>query len=383
MPSLFLCLLIYLPTYYSHRVALALSDQYREHNMNQTAAGIRHDWTRQEVQALFEQPFMDLLFQAQSVHRANFDPNQVQMSTLLSIKTGACPEDCKYCPQSGHYNTGLAKEKLLAVAKVVEQARVARDNGAARFCMGAAWKHPSDRDFPFVLDMVREVRALGLETCMTLGALTDGQAQALAEAGLDYYNHNLDTSPEYYGEIITTRTYQERLDTLGHVRDAGMKVCSGGIVGMGENAADRYGLLQQLANMPAHPDSVPINNLVKVAGTPLDNVDDLDPFDFVRSIAVARIMMPASYVRLSAGRQAMNDQVQALCFFAGANSIFYGEKLLTTPLPQESADLALLARLGLRPETRHHRESGPEQFGADESAPQQVQDKDTRFYAAM
>jgi biotin synthase len=383
MPSLFLCLLIYLPTYYSHRVALALSDQYREHNMHQTAAGIRHDWTRQEVQALFEQPFMDLLFQAQSVHRANFDPNQVQMSTLLSIKTGACPEDCKYCPQSGHYNTGLVKEKLLAVAKVVEQARVARDNGAARFCMGAAWKHPSDRDFPFVLDMVREVRALGLETCMTLGALTDGQAQALAEAGLDYYNHNLDTSPEYYGEIITTRTYQERLDTLGHVRDAGMKVCSGGIVGMGENAADRYGLLQQLANMPAHPDSVPINNLVKVAGTPLDNVDDLDPFDFVRTIAVARIMMPASYVRLSAGRQAMNDQVQALCFFAGANSIFYGEKLLTTPLPQESADLALLARLGLRPETRHHRESGPEQFGADESAPQQVQDKDTRFYAAM
>lgn len=348
--------------------------------MDQHTAGIRHDWTRQQVQALFEQPFMDLLYQAQSVHRAHFDPNQVQMSTLLSIKTGACPEDCKYCPQSGHYNTGLEKEKLLAVAKVIEQATIARDNGAARFCMGAAWKHPSDKDFPYVLDMVREVRALGLETCMTLGALSDEQAGALADAGLDYYNHNLDTSPEYYGEIITTRSYQERLDTLGRVRDAGMKVCSGGIIGMGESASDRYGLLQQLANMPAHPDSVPINNLVKVKGTPLDNVDDLDRFDFVRTIAVARIMMPASYVRLSAGREAMNEQVQALCFFAGANSIFYGEKLLTTPLPEESADLALFARLGLRPERRQQSETESERALRQDLSPARAED--SRFYAA-
>lgn len=349
--------------------------------MNQHNADIRHDWTRKQVQALFEQPFMDLLYQAHTVHRAHFNANQVQMSTLLSIKTGACPEDCKYCPQSGHYNTGLAREKLLAVTRVIEQAKVARDNGAARFCMGAAWKHPSDQDFPYVLDMVREVRALGLETCMTLGALSAEQAGALAQAGLDYYNHNLDTSPEYYGEIITTRTYQERLDTLGRVRDAGMKVCSGGIVGMGESASDRYGLLQQLANMPAHPDSVPINNLVKVKGTPLDNVDDLDPFDFVRTIAVARIMMPASYVRLSAGRESMNEQVQALCFFAGANSIFYGEKLLTTPLPEESADLALFARLGLQPERRHQPAPESESGAALKQASPST--GDSRFYAAM
>ncbi len=314
----------------------------------------RNDWTRSEIQALFDMPMMDLLFQAHTVHRGHFDPNQVQMSTLLSIKTGACPEDCKYCPQSGHYNTGLKKEKLLAVQAVVKQAKQARDNGAARFCMGAAWKHPSDRDFPHVLEMVRQVRSLGMETCMTLGALTEQQARQLAGAGLDYYNHNLDTSPEYYGDIITTRTYQERLDTLGRVRGAGMKVCSGGIVGMGETAADRVGLLQQLANMPAQPDSVPINSLVKVKGTPLDNVEDIDPFEFVRTIAVARILMPKSYVRLSAGRQQMNEQMQALCFFAGANSIFYGEKLLTTPLPEESSDLALFNRLGLRPEQRFY-----------------------------
>lgn len=345
---------------------------------NTQTAPIRHDWTRKEIQALFEQPFMDLLYQAHTVHRANFDANQVQMSTLLSIKTGACPEDCKYCPQSGHYNTGLEKEKLLAVEKVLEQARLARDSGASRFCMGAAWKHPSDKDFPYVLDMVREVRALGMETCMTLGALSEEQADALAQAGLDYYNHNLDTSPEYYGEIITTRSYQERLDTLGRVRNAGMKVCSGGIVGMGESAADRVGLLQQLANMPAHPDSVPINNLVKVKGTPLDNVDDLDPFEFVRTIAVARILMPASYVRLSAGRQQMNDQVQALCFFAGANSIFYGEKLLTTALPEESADLALFQRLGLSPERVHVREDA-----VAAAVPESASRPDARFYAAM
>jgi len=314
------------------------------------ATGLRNDWTRKEIQALFDLPFMDLLHKAQTIHRTHFDPNKVQMSTLLSIKTGACPEDCKYCPQSGHYNTGLQKEKLMEVEKVVAQARIARDRGASRFCMGAAWKHPSEKDFPYVLDMVRQVRELGMETCMTLGALSSEQTAALAEAGLDYYNHNLDTSPEYYGEIITTRSYQERLETLGRVRDAGMKVCSGGIVGMGEKAEDRVGLLQQLANMPVHPDSVPINNLVKVKGTPLQDVEEIDPFDFIRTIAVARILMPQSYVRLSAGRQQMNDQTQALCFMAGANSIFYGDKLLTTPLPEEHRDIALFDRLGLQPE---------------------------------
>jgi biotin synthase len=313
---------------------------------------LRRDWQRVEIQSLFNLPFMDLIYRAHTAHREHFDPNQIQMSTLLSIKTGSCPEDCKYCPQSGHYNTGLATEKLIAVDRVIKQAKIARDNGASRFCMGAAWKNPSAKDFPHVLEMVREVHALGMETCMTLGALSLAQATALAEAGLDYYNHNLDTSPEYYAEIITTRTYQERLDTLSKVRDAGMKVCSGGIIGMGETRTDRIGLLQQLANLPVHPDSVPINNLVKVKGTPLDNVDDLDPFEFIRTIATARILMPESYVRLSAGRQQMNDQVQALCFFAGANSIFYGEKLLTTPLPEEGSDLALFRRLGLRPE-RH------------------------------
>jgi len=320
--------------------------------MDSTPALIRHDWTRQEVRDLFQLPFMDLVFRAQSVHRQHFDPNQIQMSTLLSIKTGACPEDCKYCPQSGHYNTGLQKEKLLEVERVVQEAQAARDNGATRFCMGAAWKHPSEKDFPAVLEMVRQVRSLGMETCMTLGALTPEQSQELAEAGLDYYNHNLDTSPEYYGEIITTRSFQERLDTLDHVRKAGMKVCAGGIVGMGEGADDRAGLLQQLANMPVHPESVPINMLVRIKGTPLENVDDLEPFEFIRTIAVARIMMPASYVRLSAGRNQMNEQLQALCFLAGANSIFYGEKLLTTPLPEESSDMKLFAKLGLNPE-RH------------------------------
>lgn len=335
--------------------------------MNSSPAPIRHDWSRQEVRDLFQLPFMDLVFRAQSIHRQYFDPNRVQMSTLLSIKTGACPEDCKYCPQSGHYNTGLQKEKLLEIEKVVGEAQAARNNGATRFCMGAAWKHPSEKDFPAVLEMVRQVRSLGMETCMTLGALTPEQSQALAEAGLDYYNHNLDTSPEYYGEIITTRSFQERLDTLDHVRAAGMKVCAGGIVGMGEGANDRAGLLQQLANMPSHPESVPINMLVKIKGTPLENVDDLDPFEFVRTIAVARIMMPASHVRLSAGRNQMNEQLQALCFLAGANSIFYGEKLLTTPLPEESADMKLFAKLGLSPER-----------GVETSAA-----RNARYYAAM
>lgn len=312
------------------------------------SGGLRHDWTRQEISALFALPFMDLLFQAQSIHRTWFDPNVVQLSTLLSIKTGACPEDCKYCPQSGHYNTGLQKEKLLELQRILEQAQLARRNGATRFCMGAAWKNPSAKDFPHVLEVVREVRALGMETCMTLGALDQSQADALAKAGLDYYNHNLDTSPEYYAHIITTRTYADRLDTLARVRQAGMKVCAGGIVGMGEGRDDRVGLLQQLANLPVHPHSVPINSLVKVQGTPLQDIEDIDAFEFIRTVAVARILMPHSHVRLSAGRQDMNEPMQALCFLAGANSIFYGEKLLTTPLPQESADMALFNKLGLR-----------------------------------
>ncbi len=317
-----------------------------------TATAIRHDWTVAEVRALLELPFNDLVFRAQSVHREHFDPNEVQVSTLLSIKTGACPEDCKYCPQSGHYNTGLEKEKLLEIEKVVAEARAAKDKGASRFCMGAAWRSPSKKDMPYVVDMVKQVKSLGLETCMTLGMLNEDQAGELADAGLDYYNHNLDTSEKYYNHIITTRTYQNRLDTLDNVRKAGMKVCCGGIMGMGEDLTDRAGLLVQLANLPQHPESVPVNMLVKVEGTPLDQVDDLDPFDFVRTIAVARIMMPASHVRLSAGRENMNDQMQALCFLAGANSIFYGEKLLTTANPEADHDRQLFKRLGIRPEQR-------------------------------
>ena len=313
---------------------------------------IRHDWTREEVEALFALPFNDLLFRAHSLHRHYFDPNRVQVSTLLSIKTGACPEDCAYCPQSTRYDTGLEAEKLMEVEKVLEQARAARNSGATRFCMGAAWRSPKQRDMPYVVAMVKGVRELGLESCMTLGMLTREQAQELADAGLDYYNHNLDTSPEFYGDIITTRTYRDRLDTLGHVRDAGMKICSGGIVGMGEAQSDRAGLLQQLANLPQHPESVPINMLVRVEGTPLADQEDLDPFEFIRTIAVARILMPASHVRLSAGREEMNEQMHALAYFAGANSIFYGEKLLTTPNPRANADMALFARLGIQPEER-------------------------------
>lgn len=315
-------------------------------------AKIRHDWTPQEVIDLFELPFNDLLYRAQTVHRSYFDANEVQVSTLLSIKTGACPEDCKYCPQSGHYNTGLEKEKLLEIEKVIAEAKAAKVSGASRFCMGAAWRNPSNKDMPYVLDMVKQVKALGLETCMTLGMLTGDQAVELADAGLDYYNHNLDTSEKYYQQIITTRTYTDRLDTLQHVRDAGMKVCSGGIVGMGEALTDRAELLAQLANLPEHPESVPVNMLVKVEGTPLENQPELDPFDFIRTIAVARIIMPASHVRLSAGRENMNEQMQALCFFAGANSIFYGEKLLTTPNPETNKDMQLFAKLGIRPEQR-------------------------------
>ena len=316
------------------------------------ASVTRHDWTPAEVLALFKLPFNDLLFQAQSVHRQYFDPNRVQVSTLLSIKTGACPEDCKYCPQSGHYNTGLDKEKLMEVEKVLQAAADAKAIGSTRFCMGAAWKHPSAKDMPYVLKMVEGVKALGLETCMTLGKLTQEQTEALAQAGLDYYNHNLDTSPEFYGNIITTRTYSERLQTLAYVRDAGMKICSGGILGMGESVEDRAGLLIQLANLPEHPESVPINMLVKVKGTPLAEEEDVDPFDFIRMLAVARIMMPESHVRLSAGREQMNEQMQALAFMAGANSIFYGEKLLTTGNPQADKDMRLFERLGIQPEAR-------------------------------
>ncbi|GGX90928.1 biotin synthase [Litchfieldella qijiaojingensis] len=315
-------------------------------------ADLRHDWTLAEIEALFALPFNDLLFRAQQVHRQHFDANAVQVSTLLSIKTGACPEDCKYCPQSGHYNTGLGKEKLLEIDKVVAQAQAAKEAGASRFCMGAAWRSPRQRDLEVVLEMVKRVKALGLETCMTLGMVDTGQAQQLANAGLDYYNHNLDTSPEYYGEIITTRSYTDRLDTLANVRDAGMKVCSGGILGMGEAPSDRASLLQQLASLKPHPESVPINMLVKVPGTPLEVADDLDPIDFIRAIAVARILMPKSHVRLSAGREQMSESTQALAFLAGANSIFYGDKLLTTDNPEAERDRALFAKLGLHPESR-------------------------------
>ncbi len=320
--------------------------------MQQHQTAIRHDWTEQEVQALFDLPFNDLLFQAQLVHRQNFNPNEVQVSTLLSIKTGACPEDCKYCPQSGHYNTGLEKERLMQVEAVLEKAKKAKQSGSTRFCMGAAWKHPADKDMPYVIEMVKGVKALGLETCMTLGMLDENKAGQLADAGLDYYNHNLDTSPEFYDKIITTRTYQDRLDTLHNVRESGMKICSGGILGMGETANDRIGLLRQLANLPTQPESVPINMLVKVKGTPLENAEDLDNLDFIRTIAVARIMMPKSHVRLSAGRESMSDEMQAMTFMAGANSIFYGECLLTTPNPETHRDLQLFKRLGINPEQR-------------------------------
>ena len=311
---------------------------------------IRNNWTRDEVLGLFNQPFNDLLFDAQVMHRRHFNPNQVQLSTLLSIKTGACPEDCKYCPQSARYDTGLEKEKLLEIEAVIEAAKVAKASGSSRFCMGAAWRSPHDRDIPKVANMIREVKALGLETCMTLGMLSVDQADNLADAGLDYYNHNLDTSKEFYGEVITTRTYQDRLNTLSNVRNSGMKVCAGGIVGMGEEQTDRAGLLIELANLPRHPESVPINMLVKVPGTPMADLDALDPFEFIRTIAVARLMMPQSYVRLSAGREDMNEQMQAMAFMAGANSIFYCEKLLTTPNPAANTDLQLFKRLGITPE---------------------------------
>ena len=305
-------------------------------------------WRLAEIESLFGLPFMDLLFRAQQVHREHFDASEVQLSTLLSIKTGGCPEDCSYCPQSAHFDTGVDASKLMPLQEVVESAQAAKAQGATRFCMGAAWRSPKARDIERVSEMVREVKALGLETCMTLGMLDGEQARLLDSAGLDYYNHNLDSAPEFYGQIISTRTYQDRLDTLANVRQAGIKVCSGGIVGMGETRAQRAGLIAQLANLDPYPESVPINNLVQVAGTPLAGTAPLDPFEFVRTIAVARITMPKTRVRLSAGREQMDDALQALCIAAGANSIFYGDRLLTTSNPQAARDRALFERLGLR-----------------------------------
>ncbi|MHB8678227.1 MAG: biotin synthase BioB [Rudaea sp.] len=310
---------------------------------------LRHDYTRAEVQALFDLPFNDLLARAHAVHTAHHDPNAVQVSTLLSIKTGGCPEDCAYCPQAARYHTGVQAQKLMPIDAVLDKAKQAKAAGATRFCMGAAWRSPKDRDVEKVAAMIRAVKALGMETCATLGMLTQDQAERFKSAGLDYYNHNLDTAPEFYGEIIHTRELQDRLDTLDCVRNAGLKTCCGGIVGMGETRAQRAGLLQTLANLPEHPQSVPINRLVQVEGTPLAGTALLDPFEFVRTIAVARILMPASMVRLSAGRAEMSDELQALCFFAGANSIFHGEKLLTTGNPDVAHDKALFARLGLVP----------------------------------
>ncbi len=325
--------------------------------MEATSGFLRHDnghsaargakWSVGDVHELLELPFSDLIYRAHGVHRQNFPPNTVQLSTLLSIKTGGCPEDCKYCPQAARYHTGVENEPILGVDAVVAAANAAKANGATRFCMGAAWRGPKDRDLQGVLQLVRAVKGLGLESCATLGMLKDGQAEQLKDAGLDYYNHNLDTAPEFYGEIITTRTYQDRLDTLDRVRGAGIRVCCGGIVGMGETRRQRAALIAQLANLDPAPESVPINNLVQVAGTPLHGAEALDPFEFVRTIAAARITMPGSYVRLSAGRQELGEGIQALCYFAGANSIFYGEKLLTTGNPEAAADRALMSRLGI------------------------------------
>lgn len=310
---------------------------------------LRHNWSKSEVESLFALPLNELLFQAATVHRANFDPNEVQISQLCSIKTGGCPEDCNYCSQSAKFETEVKATKLMEVEKVLADARKAKEAGASRFCMGAAWRNPKERDMPAVTSMIREVKAMGLETCATLGMLTPEQALELAHAGLDYYNHNLDTSEEFYGEVITTRTYADRLDTLAAVRDAGMKTCCGGIMGMGESTTDRASMLVTLANLPAHPESVPINLLIPAEGTPLAGKPRIDPIDFVRTIAVARILMPRSFVRLSAGREGMSDELQALCFFAGANSIFVGEKLLTAANPGADADKALFAKLGLKP----------------------------------
>ncbi|RKZ99400.1 MAG: biotin synthase BioB [Gammaproteobacteria bacterium] len=329
-------------------------------NQTETDQNIRHDWTVEEVEALYALPFADLMFRAQTSHRQNFDPNAVQVSTLLSIKTGGCAEDCGYCPQSVHHESAVKAEPLMPLDKVLENAAHAKETGASRFCMGAAWRNLKDRDLERVADMVSGVKDMGLETCVTLGMLEQHQAKRLKEAGLDYYNHNLDTSPEFYGDVISTRTYQDRLDTLSYVRDADINVCSGGIVGMGENDEDRAGMLVGLANMPSHPQSVPINLLVKVEGTPLAENDDIDPLEFVRTIAVARLMMPKSFVRLSAGRESMSDELQAMCFLAGANSIFYGDKLLTTDNPDTDHDQQLFSRLGINTVIGEHSASAKE-----------------------
>ena len=311
---------------------------------------LRNDWTRAEIQALYQQPFLDLVFQAQQIHRQYFEANAIQVSTLLSIKTGKCPEDCKYCSQSARYDSKLEAEKRIAVEKVISEAQQAKASGSTRFCMGAAWRNPHERDMPYVLDMVREVKALGLETCMILGMLNISQAERLKGAGLDYYNHNLDTSREYYPNVISTRSFDDRLDTLSHVREAGLKVCSGGIVGLGEETKDRIGLLFELATLPIHPESVPINMLVPMQGTPLAEVEKLDVTEWIRTIAVARIIMPKSYIRLSAGRESLSDADQALAFMAGANSLFSGEKLLTTPNTAQGKDQQLFQKLGLHAE---------------------------------
>jgi len=317
--------------------------------VEKTTLSVRHDWSKAETLELLQQPFNDLIFNAQQTHRLNFDPNKVQLSTLMNIKTGGCPEDCAYCPQSAHYKTGVGAEKIASVEEVVSQAKAAKNKGATRFCMGAAWRQPKKSDLEKVVPMVKAVKEMQLETCLTLGMLTLEQARTLKASGLDYYNHNIDTSPEYYSKIISTRDYRERLTTLEHVRNAGINVCCGGIIGMGEAQKDRAGLLLTLANMPNHPESVPINMLVKVEGTPLDDVETAGPIEFIRTIAAARIMMPKSYIRLSAGRNSMSDETQALCYLAGANSIFYGEKLLTTDNPQLIEDRLLLKRLGIQP----------------------------------
>ena len=314
-----------------------------------TQQSLRHDWSLNEITELFNLPFNDLLFKAHSIHRENFSANEVQISSLLSIKTGACSEDCGYCSQSSHNKTDIERERLLPVEEVIKKAKTAKSNGSTRFCMGAAWRNPTDKNLEKVIEMIREVKNLGMETCVTLGMLTDKQSERLKEAGLDYYNHNLDTSPEFYGNVITTRTFQDRLDTLNHIRDSGINICSGGILGMGETSTDRASMLQQLANLSPHPESVPINMLVQIEGTPLYGADKIDTIEFIKSIAVARIVMPKSQVRLSAGRHEMTDEMQAMCFFAGANSIFYGEKLLTTDNCETNDDMALFKRLGIQP----------------------------------
>ena len=329
------------------KISAENSDNYN-FNYQNLDQNIQQDWQVEEVLKLFSMPFSDLIFKASNLHRKVHNPNEVQISTLLSIKTGACPENCKYCPQSAHYNTGLEKESLMAIEKILESAESAKKAGASRFCMGAAWRSLHDRDVEKICEIVEAVKETGLETCMTLGMLTDSQSKKLKEAGLDYYNHNIDSSEEFYSEIISTRNFSDRLNTLKNVREAGLNVCSGGIVGMGEKREDRAKMLIVLANLPKQPESVPINMLVKVKGTPLENVANLDPFEFIRTIAVARIMMPKTKVRLSAGREEMNEQTQALCFLAGANSIFYGEKLLTTQNPQTQKDQDLFEKLGIK-----------------------------------